>query len=155
MTATGRATKDASLGQLVSSVTGHVSALVRLEIELAKAELQQQLQQGAVGGGLAAFAILLVVLAIVLFSIAAALGLAYVMPTWAAFLVVGGVYVLIAAVLIFVSMRKFKAIKGPERAAAALAETKETLTQRSQLRSDARAAGISAAELNASNDSTL
>jgi Putative Actinobacterial Holin-X, holin superfamily III len=155
MTATGRANSDASLGQLVSNVTGHVSSLVRLEIELAKSELQQQVQQGAVGGGLAAFALLLVLIAIVLFSIAAALGLAHVMPAWAAFLVVGGVYVLFAALLGFLSVQRFKKVKGPERASAALAQTKATLAERSQLRASARAAGVSAAELNAHNDATL
>lgn len=147
MSATGRPPADQSLGQLVSSVTSNVSSLVRLELELAKAEVQQQVKAGAVGGGMAAVAAFIVVLAIILFSIAAALGLANVMPGWAAFLVVGGAYLVIAVVLVFLGIRKFKRIKGPQRASAALVETKEVLGQRSRLRSEAKAAGLSVREL--------
>jgi membrane protein implicated in regulation of membrane protease activity len=147
MSAIGRPNADPSLGQLVSSVTSNVSSLVRLEIELAKSEVQQQVKQGAVGGGLAAVAGFLVLLSIILFSIAAALGLARVMPGWAAFLVVGGAYLLIALLLVLLGVRRFKRIKGPKRASEAIAETKEVLGQRARLRSEARAAGLSVAQL--------
>jgi Putative Actinobacterial Holin-X, holin superfamily III len=147
MSATGRPHSDQSLGQLVSSVTTNASSLVRLEIELAKSEIQQQVKQGAVGGGLAAVAGVLVLLAIVLLSIAAALGLATVLATWAAFLIVGGAYLLIAIVLVLVGVRRFKRVRGPKRASAALAETKAVLGQRSRLRGEAKAAGLSVPEL--------
>ena len=130
MTATVRPASDPSLGELVSSVTTNVSSLVRLEIELAKSEVQQQVKQGAVGGGLAVVALFLVLLSTVLLSIAAALGLAVVLPAWAAFLIVAGVYLLVAAILVFLGVRRFKRIKGPQRAAAALAETKTVLANR-------------------------
>jgi membrane protein implicated in regulation of membrane protease activity len=147
MSANGRTTEDQSLGQLVSSVTSNVSSLVRLEIELAKSEVSQQVKQGAVGGGLAAVAGFLVLLAIILLSIAAALGLANVMPGWAAFLVVGGAYLLIAVLLVLLGVRRFKRIKGPKRASAAFAETKEVLAARSRVRGEAKDAGLSVAEL--------
>ena len=130
MTATVRPASDPSLGDLVSSVTTNVSSLVRLEIELAKSEVQQQVKQGAVGGGLAVVALFLVLLATVLLSIAAALGLAVVLPAWAAFLIVAGVYLLVAVILLLLGVRRFKRIKGPQRAAAALAETKTALANR-------------------------
>ena len=147
MSANGRPPADQSLGQMVSSVTSNVSSLVRLEIELAKSELTQQVKAGATGGGLAAGAALLALLALVLFSIAAALALAIVMPGWAAFLVVGGVYVLIAALLVFLGMRRFQKIKGPQRATAAFDQTKSVLVERAQIRSTAKASGVSGAEL--------
>jgi signal transduction histidine kinase len=147
MTATGRPPADPSLGQMVSSVTSNVSSLVRLEIELAKSEIQQQVKAGAVGGGLAAVAGFLVLLAIIMLSIAAALGLATVVPGWAAFLIVAGAYLLVAAVLVLVGVRRFKKIKGPKRATAAFAETKSVLAQRGQLRSQAKASGMSVSEL--------
>src|SRR5437588_10401790 len=99
MSATSRTTGDKSLGDLVSSVTSNVSSLVRLEIELAKSEIQEQLRQGAAGGGMAAVAAAMSLLALILLSFAAVYGLAEVMPVWAGFLVVGGAYLLIAAVL--------------------------------------------------------
>jgi membrane protein implicated in regulation of membrane protease activity len=147
MSVNGRADADQSLGQLVSSVTSNVSSLVRLEIELAKSEISEQVKQGAVGGGMAAVAGFLVLLAIILLSIAAALGLATVMPGWAAFLVVAGAYLLIAALLVFIGIRRFKRIKGPQRASASFAETKSVLAQRAQVRGDAKASGMSVAEL--------
>lgn len=130
MTATVRPASDPSLGELVSSVTTNVSSLVRLEIELAKTEVQEQVKQGAVGGGLAVVALFLVLLSTVLLSIAAGLGLAVVLPAWAAFLIVAGVYLLVAAILGLLGVRRFKRIKGPQRAAAALAETKTALANR-------------------------
>jgi cytochrome c biogenesis protein CcdA len=138
MSANGRTTEDQSLGQLVSSVTSNVSSLVRLEIELAKSEVSQQVKQGAVGGGLAAVAGFLVLLAIILLSM---------MPSWAAFLVVGGAYLLIAVLLVLLGVRRFKRIKGPKRASAAFAETKEVLAARSRVRGEAKDAGLSVAEL--------
>jgi hypothetical protein len=147
MSANGRAHTDQSIGQLVSGVTSDVSSLVRLEIELAKSEVQAQVKQGAVGGAFAAIAGFLALLAIIMLSIAAALGLATVMPGWAAFLVVAGAYLLIAALLVLLGVRKFKRLKGPKRASAALAETKEVLAQRSRVRSEAKEAGLSVVEL--------
>ena len=144
---TDRSSSDTSIGQLVSTVTSNLSSLVRLEIELAKSEIQQQAKQGAVGGGLAAFAAFLVAVTVVLVSIAAALGLSRVMPDWAAFLVVAGVYLLLAVVLVLISVRRFKRIKGPERANAAFEETKSVLTARAQVRAEAKAAGMSVPEL--------
>ena len=146
MSANGRPSTDQSLGQLVSSVTSNVASLVRLEIELAKSELTTQVRSGATGGGLAAAAALLALLAIVLFSIAAALALALVVPGWAAFLIVGAVYVLVAALLVFLSMRRFKQIKGPQRATVALDQTKTVLTDRAAARAAAKASGVSAAD---------
>ncbi len=155
MTATVRPASDPSLGELVSSVTTNVSSLVRLEIELAKTEVQEQVKEGAVGGGLALAAGFLMLLATVLLSIAAALGLAVVMPAWAAFLVVAGVYLLIAAILVFLGIRRFKRIKGPQRAVAALAETKAALADRANANRAAvdRAAANRAADLGISKPS--
>lgn len=147
MTANGQTPADPSLGQMVSNVTSNVSSLVRLEIELAKSEIQQQAKAGAVGGGLAAVAALLGLLAIILLSIAAALGLAVVVPGWAAFLIVGGAYLLVAALLVFLGVRRFKRIKGPKRATAAFNETKSVLAKRSEVRSEAKASGMSVTEL--------
>ena len=132
MTVTDRTGSDASIGQLVSNVTSNVSSLVRLEIELAKTEVQQQVKAGAVGGGMAAMAAFLVLLSVILLSIAAALGLANVLPGWAAFLIVGGAYLLIAVLLVFLGVRRFKKIKGPQRAIASVNETKTVLTARAQ-----------------------
>jgi Putative Actinobacterial Holin-X, holin superfamily III len=136
MTVTDRTGSDASIGQLVSNVTSNVSSLVRLEIELAKTEVQQQVKAGAVGGGMAAMAAFLVLLSVILLSIAAALGLAHVVPGWAAFLIVGGAYLLVALLLVFLGIRRFKKIKGPQRTIASVNETKTVLASHVQARTE-------------------
>ncbi len=140
---------DRSLGQLVGSVTQDVSALLRLEIELAKSELQAQAKQGATGAALALVAVGLLLLAMIMASFAAAFGLAHVMPDWAAFLVVAGVYILVAVILVLLGVRRFKRVKGPQRAQAAAIETKEALQARQGLRREAATAGMTVPELRA------
>ena len=147
MTTNGRTATDQSLGQLVSKVTTNVSSLVRLEIELAKAELSAQARQGAAGGGMLVAAAGRGGLALLVLSFAAVYGLAQVMPVWAAFLVVAGVYLLVAVLLGLLAVRQFKAVKGPERAIAQAEQTRDLLAQREGLRDRSHSIGLSAAEL--------
>lgn len=120
---------EPSLGQMVAGVTDQVSSLVKLQLELAQSEIKQQVKQGSAGGGLAAGAAVIAFVAVLMLSVAAALGLANVMPGWAAFLVVGGVYLLLAGLLGFLGVRRFQQVKGPQRAQAAVQETKTMLTE--------------------------
>jgi len=77
------------LGELLADLTGQVQALVRKEMELARAEVKQEVTKA--GKGAAAFAVAGVVAFIgaLLLAFAAAWGLAEVIPTGLAFLVVG------------------------------------------------------------------
>jgi uncharacterized membrane protein YqjE len=147
MTVDGRSPTDQSLGTLVANVTANVSSLIRLEIELLKTELAEQAKQGAVGVALIAVAGLLAVLALVLGSFAAVYGFALVMPIWAAFLVVAGIYLALGALLGFVASRRFRKIRGPQRAKAQLDLTKKTLAGHAQLRAGAKGDGVSGSEL--------
>jgi hypothetical protein len=45
---------DPTLGQLVMGLTDDITTLVRKEVELAKAELQESIQEGAKAGGMVA-----------------------------------------------------------------------------------------------------
>jgi len=89
-----------TLGETVTGLASDVQDLVRGEIRLARAELDQKLHHliGAAialtGGALVGFAGLVTLLQGV------AVALAMVMPAWAAFLVVGIVIALIGAVLV-------------------------------------------------------
>jgi len=134
MSDTARDASEQSLGQLVAGVTERLSAVARLELELAQAEIKQQLKRGAAGGGMAAVAVFLAFVAFLMLSVAAGLGLATWMPGWAAFLVVAGAYLLLAGVLAFVGGKQFQKVKGPQRAKAQLEETRALLTERSQQR---------------------
>jgi hypothetical protein len=112
--AAGRA--DASPGQLASEVAKDLSTLVRQEIALAKAELQQEAKTagvaaGALGGaGFAGYFVL------VFASLAAMWGLAELMPLGWAALIVAAVWAVIAAVLAVVGRSRLKKFNPkPER----------------------------------------
>jgi nitrate/nitrite transporter NarK len=99
---------DASPGELASEVAKDMSTLVRQEVALAKAELQQEAKTagtavGAFGGaGFAGYFVL------VFLSLAAMYGLDAVMPIGWAALIVAGVWAVIAAVLAVMGRNKLK-----------------------------------------------
>ncbi len=92
-------TEDRSLAELIASATESLQRLLRREIDLAKLEIQEQLDQAGKAVVSLAATLVLALLAAVVLSLAAAWGLAEVMPTGLAFLTVGVVYLVVAAVL--------------------------------------------------------
>ena len=100
--------EERSLPQLLSDMTNELGTLMRKELQLARVETKEEVTKAAKAGGLFAGAGLAGYMALLLFSFAAAWGLANVMPTGLAFLLVGVVYAVVAAVLY---LRARKAIK--------------------------------------------
>jgi hypothetical protein len=88
-----------SLGVAAKLVAERASTLVRLEMELAAAELKRKMIALAAGIGLALGAALLLVLALWYGVGAAAAGIATTLPVWAALLIVTGGLVLFALIL--------------------------------------------------------
>ncbi len=97
--ATARTQGGSGIGEVLGGLASDIQHLIRGEISLARAELNQKLERVVlaaiwlVGGALLAFAGLVVVLQ----GVAAALAL--VLPTWAAALIVGVVVVAIGGLL--------------------------------------------------------
>jgi hypothetical protein len=139
MTATspGPGNTEQTLGALVVNASRDLSALVRSEIELAKAELRAEAKNGAAGAGMFGAAGFLGLLAVVLLSIAAAYGLVALglHPAWA-FLIVAAVYLLVAAVLVLVGKRAVSKVGPPERT---IRTSKDTATFLKSPRSDGSA----------------
>ena len=110
-----------SLGEIIGSLAGDIQDLVRGEIRLARAELDQKLNHvttaaiSIIGGALFAFA------GLVIFLEGIGASLALVMPGWAAFLIVG-VVVLIAGALAARSGIALLSVKNltPDRMSASL-----------------------------------
>lgn len=111
----GSAGADASLGQLVSDATERMSSLVRSEVELAKAEITQTVKKGGLGAGLLGGAGFFGVFAFLFFSLAAAWAIGEFLPNWAAFLIVGAVYGLVAALLALRGKKSLSGVGPPER----------------------------------------
>ncbi|ANZ17209.1 phage holin family protein [Streptomyces noursei] len=119
---------DRSLGQLVATATAEMSALVHDEIALAKAELREDAKRAGIGGAAFIVAGVLALFALPVLSFAAAygihnlgLGLAW------SFLIVGGAFLVIAALLILIAMAKIKKISKPEKSIASAKETAAVL----------------------------
>jgi len=91
--------KDRSFGDLVSEAIKDLTQLVKYETDLAKAELRADLQRLGLSGALLAIAAFTCFLVLVMLCFAMAAGLiAAGVPAWAAFLIVAGTLVLLAAI---------------------------------------------------------
>ncbi len=85
--------------ELTLRLTEQGQQLIRLELQLAQAELAGKAKNGARAAAFAAGAGVFLFFAVFAFMIAGIWGLASVMPVWAAGLVIGGVLVLLAALV--------------------------------------------------------
>lgn len=105
-----------TIGQLVADIGNQMSGLVRAEIALAKAEVKADVTKGGIGAGLLAGAAFFALIAFVLLCFAAAYGLAAAgLAQWAAFLVVTGVLLILAAVLALVGRGRLQQVTAPQR----------------------------------------
>jgi uncharacterized membrane protein YqjE len=91
------ASEERSLGELVTRVSENASLLVREEIELAKAEVEQKIRRIAAGAIAGTVAGVFLLFALIYLLQSAAWGLASIVDSiWLGFLIVGGVLVLLA-----------------------------------------------------------
>jgi Kef-type K+ transport system membrane component KefB len=123
---------DPTIGRLVTDASRDISTLISQEIQLAKSELKVSVRAGGTGAALFGIAAFLGLLAIIMLSVAIAYfinwngqGLAL---HWA-FLIVCGFYLLLAALLAFIGLRKVKQVKAPERAIQQAQATAATFKQ--------------------------
>jgi Putative Actinobacterial Holin-X, holin superfamily III len=119
----GPAGTDQSLGDLVALAAKDVSQLIRYEIDLAKAELRADLQRIGLAGAMGGFSFYVTTVVFVLLCFAYAYGLiAAGVWAWAAFLIVAGTCVLVAAVVAGIAYLKVRKLSG-------LRLTKKTVTE--------------------------
>ena len=124
----GQNQDEPTVGQLVANASRDLSSLVRSELELAKAELKSTAIAAGTGAGLFGGAAFLALLAIILLSIAAAYGVnALGLHPALAFLIVAGLYLLIALALVLIGKRLIGKAKGPQRAIETSKESVEAL----------------------------
>ncbi len=97
-----------SLITLISDLPGLFSALVRDELEQLKREIADKLKHAGIGVGLLAGAAAVLFFALGVFVAAGIAGLATVLPVWAAALIVGGVLLIITAILVGLGIASLK-----------------------------------------------
>lgn len=112
--------ENRSVGELLRDLANDVTALIRQELTLARAEAQEKLHQtitavvAMVAGALIAFAALIVLLDALVYGLTEA-G----MPRWLAALIVGGIVAVIGFVLVRKGQKDLSATRlAPERTAA-------------------------------------
>lgn len=101
---------DRSLGQLFGDLSRQFSELMREEVRLARTELREEAAKAGKSGGMLGGAAVAGYLCLLLVSFAAAWGLAEVIPTGFAFLAVGAVYGIVAAVLFLRGRHQIKQV---------------------------------------------
>jgi len=124
---------EPTIGRLVSDASRDISSLVQKEIQLAKSELKVSVRNGGLGAGLFLGAAFFAVMALIMFSVA----LAYFIHWngsgldlhWA-FLIVFGLYLLVAALLGYIGFRKVRKVRPTDKAIAEAQDIKKALTNR-------------------------
>jgi uncharacterized membrane protein YqjE len=121
---------DPTIGRLVSDASRDISSLITNEIKLAKSELQVSIKAGGLGIGLFAAAGFFALMSLIMLSVAIAYFINWngkgLSLHWA-FLIVFGFYLLLAALLAFVGVRKVKKVRAPQKAIAQAQETRQVL----------------------------
>lgn len=131
--------EEESLGSLVAQMTSHISALVRSEIELAKAEFRFDAKRVGTAVGMFAGAAFMAHLCLILASFTIAYALAQVMPHWLAFLIVTVLYLLVAGLAVLFGVRRLKGLAGMKRTTRSIKGLKEIATPDEQEREPALA----------------
>lgn len=121
---------EQSIGGLVREATSQASTLVRAEVELARAEVTREVKKGLQGSVL-----FIVALTIVLFSLFFLFfALAELLAIWlnraAAFGIVFGAMILVAALFGLLGYLRVRRIRKPERTIASLKESAQVLSRR-------------------------
>lgn len=114
----GRSTAD-----LVKSIGSDAALLVRKEIELAKQEVKEGITSKLVGGIFLSIAGVFGLFALGFLATAGARALDLILPLWAGFLIVGGAFLLVAALGALMGLRKLK------QSPVAPVQTKETIKE--------------------------
>jgi Putative Actinobacterial Holin-X, holin superfamily III len=128
---TGQSDQDVSyvsVGELVGQVAQDLSTLMRQELDLAKAEVKQEVTKTGKAAGMMGAAGFAGYMVLLFASIAAWWGLANVMDQGWAALIVTGIWAVIGAVLFVVGRRRLKEVNPkPERTVETVRELPDAL----------------------------
>ena len=106
-TASPAVAADTSTGELVKNLSEQVSRLIRDELKLAEYEMTAKAKRAGRGAGMFGGSGLLALYCIACFLAAAIIGLALVVPAWAAALIVGGALLIVAGIAAMLGKSQF------------------------------------------------
>jgi len=126
--------EETSLGGLVRDATGHLSTLVRAEVELAKSEVVKEIKKGVTGS--VYFIVALTVLLFSLFFLFLTIGYAlydiFGWPLSLSFLTVFVAMLLVTGLFVLLGVRKLKKLRKPERTIESAKDIVDTLRHRGE-----------------------
>ena len=103
------------LPTLLRAIRDDMSLLGRQQVELSRQEFKEIASEKAAGAGLLTAAAILALFMLGFAAFAGAEGLAIVLPRWAAFLIVAGVFLLLGMIAVLVGREALKRPAAPER----------------------------------------
>jgi Putative Actinobacterial Holin-X, holin superfamily III len=119
---------EPTLGRLVADASRDISTLIQSEIALAKSELKVSAKAGGAGAAFLALAAFIGLIVIILASITIAQFIIWAgLKPWWSYLIVTGFYILLAALLVLIGIRKLKRVKAPEKTIATAKEIPQAL----------------------------
>ena len=121
---------DESLGELFGDLSREFTGLANAHVELAKLEIHEEIEGVKESVSMFGGAAVAGFLALMLLSFAAAWGLAEVIPTGFAFLIVGLVYAVVAAILALRGRERIEHVSKPDDTIETLKEDVEWARQR-------------------------
>lgn len=126
----GRDVGNASVGELLGEVAKDLSTLMRQELALAQAEIKQEVSKAAKAGGMLGAAGFAGYMVLLFASIAVWQGLARVMPSGWAALIVAVVWAAVGAVLFVMGRKRMSEVNPkPERTVETVSEVPGTLKE--------------------------
>ncbi len=114
--------EEQPLGQLFAELSDNLQQLMRKEVELAKVEATEQAKRAGKAGAMFGATAMMGFFGLLLLLFAAAFGLATVIPTGLAFLVVAVVVLLLAGLFLVVGRKQVAAIRPPKQTVETLKE---------------------------------
>lgn len=124
-----RRPQDPPISELVGKTTEDLSGLFRAEINLAKAELKQEVTSAGLGAGALGVSAFLLYLSTLILAFAACWALAIVLPVGAAFGIIGGAILLVAAPLALLGGKKLRDVEPLPETQESLGETTDSLRE--------------------------
>lgn len=106
---------DRSLGELVALATSDMSTLIRKEVQLAKVEIKHEAVAAGKGAGALAAAAFAGIFALLFLSVALAYALGEIVPLGTGFLIVGLLYLIVAAVAALIAKKNLSKVGPPEK----------------------------------------
>ena len=113
---------DRPISAVLHDIVGNVQEIVRSEMRLARTEFTEEMRKARSGGVLVGVGVLVLVFCTLFLLLAAVYALSDVLPGWASALIVAAGVGLIAAVLLGLGIKKFKAIRATPQTVASVKE---------------------------------